>query len=171
MRLLLTKIFGVVAAFLILILAIGFLLPASWSAEFSLEVQTDAEAIFPYLNDLERWDEWTIWSDVDSEVTRPSSGEGAKRHWDDEDFGSGQILIVESNPPKLLRYVVALDGGAQVSGTFLLTELQGSTLITWIEKGNLGANPLMGYLARRIGKSQTEQMKLGLGRLKTKVFD
>ena len=171
MRLRLTKIFGVVAAFLILILAIGFLLPASWSAEFSLEVQADAEAIFPYLNDLERWDEWTIWNDVDSEITRPSHGEGAKRHWDDEDFGSVQILIVQSNPPKLLRYVVALDSGAQVSGTFLLTELQGSTLITWIEKGNLGANPLMGYLARRLGKSQTEQMKLGLGRLKTKVFD
>ena len=71
----------------------------------------------------------------------------------------------------MVQYMVTLDSGAQVSGTFLLTKLQESTLITWIEKGDLGANPLMGYLARGIGKSQTAQMKLGLERLKTKFFD
>lgn len=171
MRLSFAKIFGAIAALLILLLALGFLLPSTWSAEFSLEVQTEAEVIFPYLHDLEKWDEWTVWKDVDSDITEPSYGNGARRYWDDEDFGSGQILIVQSDPPQMVQYMVTLDSGAQVSGTFLLTKLQESTLITWIEKGDLGANPLMGYLARGIGKSQTAQMKLGLERLKTKFFD
>jgi hypothetical protein len=167
----LAKIFGAIAVMLIVLLLLGFLMPSSWSAESSLEIETDAADIFTYLNDLEKWDEWTIWSDINSEVTDPSHGEGATRQWDDENIGSGRILIVQSDPPETLKYLITNNSGARVSGEFLLTGLPKSTRITWTEKGDLGKNPLMGYLAKRIGASQAEQMDIGLEQLKARVFD
>ena len=79
MRANLAKIFGGIAILLIILILVGFLRPAHWTAEASVEAHLDPAIIFTYLNDLEKWDEWTIWSDIDSEVTDPSHGEGAMR--------------------------------------------------------------------------------------------
>tara|TARA_Y100000814_G_scaffold289549_1_gene262681 strand:- start:562 stop:873 length:312 start_codon:yes stop_codon:yes gene_type:complete len=102
MRANLAKIFGGIAILLIILILVGFLRPAHWNAEVSVESHLDPDVIFTYLNDLEKWDEWTIWSDIDSEITDPSHGEGAMRTWQDENFGSGRIRIVESYPPTIL---------------------------------------------------------------------
>tara|TARA_B100000586_G_C19896083_1_gene337062 strand:+ start:125 stop:646 length:522 start_codon:yes stop_codon:yes gene_type:complete len=167
----LAKIFAGISALLITLILIGFLRPALWSAESSIEIAVEPIVIFPYLNDLNNWDEWTIWSDIESELTEPSHGKGAKRQWTDENFGSGSIVIVESDLPHSLRYEVTIDSGAQIYGEFLLTELSKGTLVTWRENGNLGTNPLMSYLAKRIGASQAKQMQSGLEGLRTKVSD
>lgn len=171
MRANLAKIFGGIAILLIILILVGFLRPAHWTAEASVEAHLDPAIIFTYLNDLEKWDEWTIWSDIDSEVTDPSHGEGAMRTWEDESFGSGEILIVKSYPPTVLGYEVTTDSGARVFGNFRLTVLPTSTLITWTEQGDLGNNPLMGYLAKRIGDSQQKQMASGLESLKLRASD
>ena len=171
MRANLAKIFGGIAILLIILILVGFLRPAHWTAEVSVQSHLDPDVIFTYLNDLEKWDEWTMWSDIDSEITDPSHGEGAMRTWQDEYFGSGKIRIVESYPPTILAYEVTNDSGAWVFGEFRLTVLPTSTLITWTEQGDLGNNPLMGYLAERIGHSQQKQMASGLESLKLRASD
>ena len=93
------------------------------------------------------------------------------RTWQDENFGSGRIRIVESYPPTILAYEVTNDSGARGFGEFRLTVLPTSTLITWKEQGDLGKNPLMGYLAERIGHSQQKQMASGLESLKLRASD
>ncbi len=144
-------------------------MPAQWSAEVSVELDLDPELVFPYLNDLSKWDEWTTWSGINSSLTDPSHGAGAKREWKDEDFGSGSIIILESNSPKTLVYEVVIDDGARISGEFRLTQITGGTLITWRENGDLGRNPMMSYMANRIGGSQEKQMEAGLARLRIRV--
>ena len=53
MRANLAKIFGGIAILLIILILVGFLRPAHWTAEVSVESHLDPDVIFTYLNDLE----------------------------------------------------------------------------------------------------------------------
>ena len=42
----------------------------------------------------------------------------------------------------------------------------GMSRVTWREEGDLGRNPLMGYVARNMSKSQATQLAEGLEKLR-----
>ena len=48
----LAKIFGGIATVLVTLVLIGLVLPGTWSAEASIEIEADPTEVFPYLNDL-----------------------------------------------------------------------------------------------------------------------
>ena len=52
MRANLAKIFGGIAILLIILILVGFLRPAHWTAEVSVESHLDPDVIFTYLNGL-----------------------------------------------------------------------------------------------------------------------
>jgi uncharacterized membrane protein len=162
----LAKVFGIVGGLLVAFMAVGFLLPGTWSAEVSIEVQASPETVYPLLADLGRWDEWTQWADVKSTLSDPSSGSGAVRSWDDDQYGSGSVTITESRPSELIRYRVRVGEGAEVTGTLELEESPDGSVVTWREEGDFGRNPLMGYIARTMSNSQEQQLSESLDRLK-----
>ena len=92
----LAKIFGGIAAVLVTFMLIGLVLPGTWSAEASVEIEAVPTEVFPYLNDLSRWDTWTNWGDIESELSDPPRSVGASRSWDDPNFGSGSVTITSS---------------------------------------------------------------------------
>lgn len=165
----LAKIFGLIAALLLAFMAVGFWLPGTWSAEASIEVPAAPEAVFPLLVDLARWDEWTQWGDVESTLSDQSSGSGAVRSWNDDQYGSGSVTITESRPSELVRYRVRIGEGVEVIGELKLETSAGGSLVTWREEGDFGHNPLMGYVARSMSDSQGRQLSESLGRLKEAV--
>jgi len=165
----LTKVFGIIGGLLLAFMAVGFLLPGTWSAEVSIEVVAAPESVYPLLSDLERWDEWTQWGEVESTLSDPSSGAGAMRSWDDELYGSGSVTITESRPFELVRYRVQVGKGAGVIGTLEIEESPNGTVVTWREEGDFGRNPLMGYVARTMSDSQEKQLSDNLDRLKDVV--
>ena len=158
--------FGVIAAALSASLLIGLWLPSSWLAESSIEIAADPATVFVFLEDLSRWEEWTPWGDIESEVTDPPSGIGAARVWDDEQLGSGSVTITESRPPGLLRYRVEMGGRERINGELEVVAVAEGSLVTWKEAGDFGWNPLMGYVARGMGESQGKQLAASLIRLK-----
>jgi hypothetical protein len=162
----LTKVFGGIGAVLVTLMLIGFLLPGTWSAEASIEIEAAPAEIFPYLNDLSRWDTWTNWGDIESELSDVARGVGASRRWDDPNFGSGSVTITSSTAARLVRYEVDVEGGASVSGELRIETLGGMSRVTWREEGDLGRNPLMGYVARNMSESQGEQLAEGLEKLR-----
>ena len=83
------KIFGGIAAVLVTLLLIGLALPGTWSAEASIEIEAAPTEVFPYLNDLSRWDTWTNWGNMESELSDPPIGVGASRGCDDPNFVTG----------------------------------------------------------------------------------
>lgn len=176
MRIVLARIFGAVALVLLVLLAVGFFLPGRWSAEESLVIFAAPEEIFPFLDHVALWEEWTPWPEEAGEPAGPESGVGATRSWDDPAFGSGSFTIVESEPPEAISYRVLVEGGAlQVDGRLTLTYAPAAatrgtgqvpeTLVTWTESGDFGRNPLLGYMALMMSRSQGEELRRGLERL------
>ena len=162
----LAKIFGGIGTVLVTLMLIGFVLPGTWSAEASIQIEASPTELFPLLNDLSRWDTWTNWGDLDSELSDPSGGVGASRSWDDPNLGSGSVTITGSGSPTFVRYEVEIEGGASVGGELSIEALEGSSRLTWREEGDFGRNPLMGYVARRMAKSQGAQLAEGLEKLR-----
>ena len=162
----LAKIFGGIATVLVAFMLIGLLLPGTWSAESSIQIEAAPADVFPLLNDLGQWDAWTNWGDIESAVSDPSSGVGASRSWDDINFGSGSVTITSSSAPTLVQYEVEVDGSASVTGELRIEAVGGVSLVTWREEGDLGRNPLMGYVARSMPESQGAQLAEGLEKLR-----
>lgn len=162
----LAKVFSGIAAILLTLMLIGLVLPGTWSAESSIQIEVAPTDLFPFLNDLSRWDTWTNWGEVESELSDPSLGVGASRSWDNPNMGSGSVTITGSEAPTFVRYEVEIEGGASVSGELRIEALGGASRVTWREEGDLGRNPLMGYVARGMSKSQEAQLAEGLEKLR-----
>ena len=162
----LAKIFGGIGTVLVTLMLIGFALPGTWSAEASIEIEAAPAEVFPFLNDLSRWDSWTNWGDIESELSDPPRSAGASRSWDDPNLGSGSVTITSSVAPAFVRYEVQVGGSASVSGELRIEALGGVSRVTWREEGDLGRNPLMGYVARNMPESQGAQMAEDLEKLR-----
>jgi len=154
-------------------LAIGLLLPGRAEIVRSVEIDAPPEDVFPFLDDLELWLEWTPWSEIDSRVEGRASGAGAKRVWDDEKLGSGTLTIVSSTPPRRVAYrAEAANGRMRFDGVLEIREGNGGSAestVVWTERADLGRNPLLGWTALTLEDSQGRQMSAGLERLKQRV--
>ena len=154
-------------AFLLLsLLGVGLALPGAWRAEATIELAVSPAMVFPLLEDLHRWDEWTLWGDVESTFSGTLRGTGAIRSWENDDFGSGSIRITEVEQLRRVRYEVEVGGGSlTVNGSFEIEATSGGSLIRWEEAGDFGWNPLMGYQARFMAKAQGAQLRESLAQL------
>ncbi len=161
----LAKVFGAIGAILVTVMLIGLVLPGTWSAEASIQIEASPAEVFPYLNDLGRWDRWTNWGEIDSELSSPSQGAGASRTWDDPGLGTGSVTITESGSLTFVRYVVEVEGGASVLGELTIEAVGATSRVTWREEGDFGRNPLMGFVARGMPESQGAQLAEGLEKL------
>ena len=149
---------------------VGILLPGTVEVTRSVEIEAAPEAVFPLLNDLERWAEWTPWGEVESRVEGPARGSGARRVWDDPELGSGSLTLVESRPSLGVDYEVEVEGGAiRFEGTISVEASGDGSIVTWTERADLGWNPLLGWTALTMDESQGRQLQEGLDRLKARV--
>ncbi len=161
----LAKVFGAIGAILVTVMLIGLVLPGTWSVEASIQIEASPAEVFPYLNDLGRWDRWTNWGEIDSELSSPSQSAGASRTWDDPGLGTGSVTITESGSLTFVRYVVEVEGGASVLGELTIEAVGATSRVTWREEGDFGRNPLMGFVARGMPESQGAQLAEGLEKL------
>lgn len=158
---------GILAALAALFVAIGILLPGTVEVTRSVEIAAAPEQVFPYLNRLDAWTDWTPWGDVESRLEGPAAGAGARRVWDDPQFGSGSISIVDSQAPVSVDYAVEVEGGTlRFNGTFTVERRGTRSLVTWTERADLGWNPLMGWTALNMEKTQGAQLQVSLERLR-----
>ena len=174
---------GVVVAAVLALLAgafvlVGILLPGTVEVTRTVEIEAPPEAVFPLLDDLEAWAEWTPWGEVASRLEGPVAGAGARRVWDDPALGSGSLTLVASRPPSAapgggspgVDYAVEVEGGAiRFEGTIAVESTAGGSLVTWTERADLGWNPLLGWTALNMEESQGRQLQDSLERLKAWV--
>ena len=161
---------GILALFAGGFVLVGILLPGTVEVTRSVEIEAPPEAVFPLLNDLERWAEWTPWGEVESRLEGPPTGAGARRVWDDAGLGSGSLTLVGSRPPAGVDYeVVVEDGAIRFEGTISVAAGAGGSVVTWTERADLGWNPLLGWTALTMDESQGRQLRESLDRLKARV--
>jgi hypothetical protein len=161
------RIFGALAAVLLLYLVVGLLLPGEWVAEVEDELHHPPEEVFPLLDNMESWRRWAALPDSGTQLFGPPSGTGAGIRWDDPRYGSGEVRITESRPLASVGYIVEVEGGAlTIHGLLTLEASAPGTRLRWREEGKFGWNPLLGYAARGMPASQAEAMRAGLDRLR-----
>ena len=142
MRKILTIVGAVVLATIAVILVYAWTRPDSFRVERSASLNASAEKIFPYIDGLKRWTEWSPYEGRDPAMKRTysgaESGKGAVYEWDGNDtVGKGRMEIVDSTPPH--RVVIKLDFLKPFEG-HNMAELTvepkgGQTIVTWAMYG------------------------------------
>lgn len=145
-------IIGVVAILFLVFVVVTAFLPKDYKMERSVVIDARPGVIYNQLADLEAWQEWNPWNEMEPELTirfgEKTVGEGAYYEWEGETSGSGRMEIVETQPPFLVRYQLIFEGYEDNPSTsaFRLNPLpDGSgTEAVWSFSGNVGD----GYFAR-----------------------
>lgn len=157
------KIFGALAAVLLVYLLVGLLLPGRWEAEADRLLPASPSRVFPFLNRMDRWVLWNPMPESGSTLVGPREGIGSGLEWDDPQYGKGSVRIVASEKDRRVEYHVEVEGGdLRIHGVLALTSEEGGTRLRWIEEGDFGWNPLLGYAARGMAASQKEAMESSL---------
>ncbi len=169
------RLFLVLVILAAIFAAVGFLLPGNVHVERSTLIAAQPAAIFPYVNNFRRFNEWSPWALRDPATeysfTGPEAGVGAKMSWksNNAQVGSGSQEILESTPER--RVVSALDlgqMGAAQAGFTLVPEGAG-TKVTWSLDAELSNNPLSRWMGLLFDGLIGPDYEEGLARLKTKV--
>jgi hypothetical protein len=165
-----TRILGAGAGVLLLALAVGFVLPGTWSAERSTVISLPPGTVFPLLDSPDGWREWTPWPDSGVVAEGPPRGRGSRLAWSSRDLGDGFFEIVDTQRDVWVTYHVEVQGGSmRTEGRIDLEGVPEGTRVTWREEGDFGRNPLMGYWARFMKRAQEAEMEKGLARLEAKA--
>lgn len=100
--------------------------------------------VFPFLNDLSRWNDWSPWKDLDPEQRMATSenpvGKGAWFTWEgNSDAGKGKMTMIESVENQKvvheLHFIEPFEDTATV--TFELAGSGSSTQMTWTMDGKM----------------------------------
>jgi uncharacterized protein YndB with AHSA1/START domain len=75
--------------------------PSTGTVTRSATIPAPPSAVFPYVNDLHKWQEWSPWAKLDPNATTtfegPEAGNGAAFSWSGNDeVGQGKMTIAES---------------------------------------------------------------------------
>lgn len=112
--------------------------PTDFRVVRSASIPAAPDAVFPHINDLKKWQEWSPWAKLDPNAKNtfegPTAGTGAKFSWDgNNDVGVGSMTITESKSPESVRIKLAflkpMEGDSDVM--FTLKPEAGGTLVTW----------------------------------------
>lgn len=122
--------------------------------------------VFPYINDLRKFNEWSPWAKMDPNSTivfaGPSSGVGASFSWTgNEQVGEGTETIVKSAPGSLVE--LRLDFVKPMKGTsyayFYLEPLGKGTKVTW------GMRSRKNFIMKAVG------LFMDCGKMMTDIFN
>jgi len=159
-----------VICLLLSLLIISLFLPSAWSVERSIVINTDADIIFPYIDNLRRWPQWTVWYENSENLVvtyeGPEEGIGATSRWKDKNH-EGLMKIVESRPNELIAYDLLFDKGtSRMHGSIALNSTIETTEIVWTATGDAGINPISKYFALMLNSWIGRDFERSLAKLK-----
>jgi len=160
---------------LVLILAaVALGLPAHVTVSRSVVINAPEYAIYPYLNTIRRFADWSPWVARDPEMkmtySGPPEGNGAKVEWESEkpSVGSGSMQIVESEQSRSVDLAANFDG-VEGSSSYQLAPSGAGSKVTWSFSYATGSSPIKRWKGLMLdGFIGAEYLK-GLERLKAKV--
>jgi hypothetical protein len=171
----LKKILLILLGIVIALLIVSQLLPSSYHVERSIVVQARPDAIFPYLNNVKKWPEWSAWTtNKDPSLVYsyegPEEGAGAVSKWTSQKMGPGRMTITSSDPNTGVSFDLSFDEGKLTAKSSIRLEPAGdSTKVIWSDDGNLGRNPIWRYFGLFLDKFVGKDFEEGLQKLKQKA--
>jgi len=160
---------------LVLILAaVAQGLPAHVTVARSVVINAPEYAIYPYLNNLRRFSDWSPWAarDPNMKVTYsgPPEGKGAKVEWVSEEpsIGAGSMEIVETEQSRSVNLAANINGLEGTSDYDLAPAGSGSK-VTWSFGYETGSSPLKRWKALMLDGFIGAEYRTGLEKLKARV--
>lgn len=166
--------------FLLLVAAAAWFYISKQPDEFyvsrSIIIQSTPTQIFPHVNDLRKWNEWSPWAKKDPHMDisfdGPDQGVGSSMSWvGNSKVGEGKITIERSQPYEIialkLNFYDPIESTSDAQFNF--TQKNGATEVTWQMSGK---NTMVGKAAALIFNMDTmigEQFEEGLASLKSLV--
>jgi len=167
-----------VAGLFALVFAFGLFLPRTATVERAVTIDATADAVFPHVNSMRAFHEWSPWRLRDPDALYafdgPDSGVGSRMSWrsDEEDVGAGSQVIVESEPNAYVRTNLEFGGQGDAAATFRIDPAgDGAVTVTWGFEADMGANPLGRYFGLMMDAFVGKDYETGLARLKALVED
>jgi hypothetical protein len=159
----------------VLFLLVGLILPSKYHVQRAVVVQAKPETIFPWINNLKKWPEWSAWTkekDATLNYTYegPEEGAGAISRWEGKKMGEGMMRIIESGTNTGAKYDLSFEHGRYRSIAVITFEPQGeSTRVIWNNDGDLGGNPISRYFGLFMERMIGPDFEEGLAKLKVKA--
>jgi polyketide cyclase/dehydrase/lipid transport protein len=122
--------------------AAGLMMSDTYDVQTSATIDAPSAEIHPWIENLEKWPEWTTWSQNGDDKPVITNGEksvgvGAYQSWTSEG-GDGELTITASDPQKGVAYTMFfVDGEEKMPAKCSMnyaSEGQG-TKVTWTMKG------------------------------------
>ncbi len=137
------KILFIVAGLIVLLVLIGFVLPAKLKVSKSVTINAPASAVFEEINNLERWEQWQYWNtlDPDMQITygAKKEGTGASYSWTGPQLGEGSLSITESISEKSIAIEMNFSGNP-ASGFYSLEPDGENTKLNFNFSNDTGMN-------------------------------
>ena len=150
---------------------ISFALPANYRVERSIDINAPMEAVFPLVYDPKAWARWGVWNRRDRGMTVTYSGApagvGAKWSWQSKSEGSGNMEFTAADFNKRVAYKLRFGNfDGVLSGRLEFAPAGKGVRVNWIAEGEMGANPLMRYVALMMDRLVGPDIEGGLKNLK-----
>jgi hypothetical protein len=139
-----------IGALIVLVLIIAATRPSKFGVTRSASISAPAQVVFPHVNDLHKWQEWSPWAKMDPTAKvayeGPDAGQGAAFSWaGNNKVGEGRMEIVESRPNQLVLFKLDFLKPMRATNTaeFTFKPDGDQTIVTWTMSGK---NNLMGKI-------------------------
>ena len=97
----------------LVVLVMGFLLPKAWRVDREILIHSEAESIFPLINNPKNWQEWSVWNTENGmkfSFSGTSSGKDASMSWKGNQI-NGKMTIAKSENNKTVEILMDLENG------------------------------------------------------------
>jgi hypothetical protein len=160
---------------LILLVAIGLLLPAHTTVERSIVIQAPADRIFPHLNSMRAFHAWSPWSDLDPatvyDFTGPEQGIGARMNWQsgNSQVGAGFQEITASVANQRVETALTFGDKGNGRAIFILEPESPGTRVRWQFQTEFGWDLFSRYVGLMLDSMIGASYDKGLRTLKMKI--
>lgn len=172
----LKKVIGSVAAALVVLVGLGFVLPDKAHVEREILIDAPTAEVFALVSDFNQWSRWSPWADLDPNAAYEITGTGVghRMSWTSEDpnVGSGvQTVTAIEAPSRLVTHLEFGDMG-KADATFSLTPQDGATRVVWALDSKMRAGvpvwmqPVATYMGFFMDGMVGKDYEKGLARLK-----
>lgn len=138
----------------LIIVVVTFFLPSKAEMQRSQVIDAPPSVVFKQVNDLEKWEAWSPWHELDTNMVLEYSsenpvGEGESYSWNgNDDVGSGSLTILKSNPHNLIQTeMIFMESEDPAISDWIFEEVNGGTKVTWTFESEMsGASKWFGLM-------------------------
>jgi Polyketide cyclase / dehydrase and lipid transport len=169
-----TRLILGLGALAVILAGVALALPGHVTVARSVVINAPEGAIFPYLNNLHRFGDWSPWAARDPQLTvaysGPEQGKGAKVEWTSSkpSVGTGSMEIVESSPNRHIDLAVNFNGLDGTSYYEVVPSGSGSK-VTWGFGYESGTSPLKRWKGLMLDRYIGAEYRDALAKLKDKI--